>query len=290
MNVTIKASTDSSDSANIGMADEEGSPRLRGEKSSQRSAQVASDGQLVNKENGHHDPKQRLIYLGLFGVSLISATTGFLLLVIWIFNYRPVTGLGISDAGQLANLHPLMMYLFMVSLNMYAILIYRTHYSLPKMQIKWTHAIISGGNIVMSLLGVFVMVKSHWMKGIPNFYSLHSWIGVLTNAFYLTQFIVGFIAFLAPGLTQHRRASLMPWHRVGGAALLVLASAAALTGILEQVLFQDKEGAYSKFTAITFIANFTGISIVLMTTVTLYLLTAPRYVRPRLPEEEPLRR
>lgn len=294
MDVTIKASTDSSDSANIGLASEDNSARLEGgtSTSQQRSAQMmTSNGQLVNKaENGHHDPKQRLIYVSLFGISLVSAVTGFVLLVVWMFNYRAVTGIGISSAAQLSNLHPLMMYLFMVSLNMYAILIYRTHYSLPKDRLKWTHAILSGGNIVMSLLGVFAMLKAHWLAGIPNFYSLHSWIGALTNGFYLTQFLVGFVAFLRPGLTQHRKAALMPWHKLAGAALLVLAAMAAITGIAELVIFQDKDGVYSKFTPITFIANITGISIIIMTAISLYLVTAPQYMRPRLPEEQPLKR
>lgn len=288
-----KASTDSTESAKIGLASEEHSTRMEGGSSgTHRDANGGGGGDNLahHEESGHHDPRRRRIYLGLFGLSLASALTGFALLVVWMFNYRPVTGVGLSSAAQLANLHPLMMYLFMVSLNMYAVLIYRTHYCLPKNQLKWTHAIISGGNMVMSLLGVFAMLKSHWLSGTPNFYSLHSWIGTLTNAFYVTQFLVGFVAFLRPGLAQHRRASLMPWHKLAGASLLVLASTAAITGIAELVIFQDSEKLYSKFAPITFIANLAGMSVILMAAVSLYLLTAPQYVRPRLPEEEPLKR
>lgn len=241
------------------------------------------------RRNGHLDPKQRLIYLCLFGFSVLSALSGLTLLLVWVYKYSTVKGIGIDGPGKLANLHPIMMYIFMVSLNMYAVLVYRTHYSSPKQRLKWTHAIISGVNIVLSLLGVFVMLKSHWIMGIANFYTLHSWIGATTNVFYLTQFISGFIAFLRPGVAQHYRAALMPWHRLAGALILVLAALSAITGITELVIFKDKEN-YGNFAPITFIANFAGLSVVVMTTISIYILTASKWRRPNLPEEEPLKR
>lgn len=240
--------------------------------------------------NGHLEPEQRRIYLILFAVALLSALVGLSLILVWMFKFRAVTGIGLSDANQLGNLHAVMMFTFMISLNMYSILIYRTHFMLPKEQLKWAHAILSGLNIVMSLLGVFAMLKSHWIKGIPNFYSLHSWIGATTNAFYLTQFVTGFVSFLMPGLAEHRRAKIMPWHRLSGAVILVLAAAAALTGMTEMIIFQDQDHSYSSFAPITFVVNFAGVSVILMTAITIYLVTAPHWRRPKLPEEEPLKR
>lgn len=230
--------------------------------------------------NGHLDPKQRRYYLILFAFSVLNALVGLTLLLVWMLKYRAVPGFGFENAGQLANSHPIMMYTFMVSLNMYSVLIYRTHFDCEKTALKWTHAILSGTNIIMSLLGVAAMFKSHLMAGIPNFYSLHSWIGALTNAFYLSQFIFGFIAFLKPGLKQQQRTKLMPWHRLIGSMILVLAATAAITGISELVIFQDKDGVYSKFAPITFIANFAGLATIIMTTISIYLLTAPQYLRP----------
>lgn len=252
-----------------------------------KSNDLSSGKQLNNQISGHHDPKQRKIYLALFGLSVISALTGFILILVWTFKFS--NGIGFKDAGQLSNLHPILMYLFMVSLNMYAALIYRTHYDQRKSSLKYTHAILSGGNIVMSSLGVIAMVQAHNMNGWANFYSLHSWIGVLTNVFYVLQFITGFVSFMKPGLAQHRCATIMPWHRFAGIAILVLAATAAITGITELVIFRHKE-VYSKFTQITFIANFAGICVVLTTALSVYLLTARQYIRPRLYEEEPLKR
>lgn len=218
-----------------------------------------------------------------------AALAGLSLLFVWMYKHKKVPGIGLSDPDQLANLHPIMMYLFMVSLNMYAVLVYRTHFRRPKEQLKWGHAIISGVNIVMSLLGVIAMYISHNIKGQANFYSLHSWIGVTTNGFYLSQFALGFVAFLRPGMAQHIRATVMPWHRFMGATILVLAALAAITGMAELVIFQGMAD-YTTFKPITFIANLAGMSVVLMTGLAIYLLTAPQYLRPRLPEEEPLKR
>lgn len=241
--------------------------------------------------SGHHDPKQRRIYLAILAFSIANALLGLTLILVWMLNYRAVTGFGLSDKGQLSNLHPLLMYIFMVSLNMYSILIYRTHYDQPKQRLKWAHAILSGANMVMSLLGVAAMYKAHLLSNLANFYSLHSWIGALTNGLYLSQFIFGLIAFLRPGtMSAQRRAQMMPWHRLLGAMILVLAATAAITGIAELVIFQDQNGAYQKFTPITFIANFAGIAVVMMTAASIYLVTAPQYLRPPLPEERSLKR
>lgn len=247
-------------------------------------------GERLAPANGHHEPKQRLVYLSLLAFSLANALLGLSLILVWMLKYRAVTGFGLSSQGQLSNLHPLLMYSFMVSLNMYSVLIYRTHYDKPKSQLKWAHAILSGANIVMSLLGVAAMFKAHQMVGLANFYSLHSWIGALANGFYLAQFLFGLFAFLKPGMTAQRRAQLMPWHRLAGAMVLVLAATAAITGITELVIFQDADGAYQKFSAITFIANIAGIAIVLMTATSIYLVTASQYRRLPLPEEGPLKR
>lgn len=235
--------------------------------------------------SGHHDVKQRRIYMAIFSFSIVNALVGLVLILTWLLNYRPTIGFGFNNREQLANLHPLLMYTFMVSLNMYSVLIYRTHYSQPKERLKWTHAILSAANIVMSLTGVAAMFKSHLMGNMPNFYSLHSWIGALTNVFYVTQFTAGFFTFLKPGLTKQIRATLMPWHRLAGALILVLAATSALTGITEMVIFQDQGGAYHSFKPITFIANFAGVCVIFMTAASIYLLTAAQYRRPPLPGE-----
>ena len=261
----------------------------------QESSGAANDAQRTsqqvgNHQNGHTDPTQRKVYLILFGFSALNAAIGLILIIVWMFNYRPETGIGLTSKGQLANLHPILMYSFMVSLNMYAVLVYRTHFNQEKSQLKWTHAILSGTNIVMSLLGVAAMYKAHLIGNQANFYSLHSWIGALTNGLYLSQFIFGFVAFLKPGLALHKRVALMPWHRLFGTMILVLASTAAITGISELVIFQDTNGVYQHFSDITFIANFAGICTLLMTAISVYLLTASHYMRPARPEELPPKR
>lgn len=239
--------------------------------------------------DGHNDVRLRRIYLILFATVLFFSILGLILLLIWMFYYRPITGIfDLTNADQLSNLHSIIMYTFMLSLNMFSLLIYRTFYFSLKGNLKWTHAILGGLNIVMSVLGVFAMLKSHWMNGYANFYSLHSWIGTTAISFYLLQFVAGFVAYLKPGLTDMRRKQLMPWHRMLGTYILVLASLAAITGITETILFQDKNGEYKKFSAITFLVNFSVFSIIIMSSITVYLLQAKEYQRRPLQEELPI--
>ena len=265
-----------------------------GETSSSRAGQQNDrDGnEFAYQLNGHYDPKRRKIYLFLLSFSIFNALVGLALILTWMLKYRPVTGFGISNSGQLSNLHVLFMFSFMVSLNMYAVLIYRTHYSQRKQQLKWAHATLTGLTMSMSLLGVAAMYKSHLMANIPNFYSLHSWIGVLTNVIYVSQFSVAFLTFLKPGLSSvELRAKLLPWHRLIGISLVMMAGLAAITGIAEMVIFQDRNTqAYSSFSPITFIANFAGISVLLVTATTVYMLTDRQYLRPALPEEMAIKR
>lgn len=241
-----------------------------------------------NKQiSGHHDQKQRFIYKLVFTFSLIWALVGLITIAYWMLKLRG--GVGFTDAKRLNNLHPLLMYIFMVALNMYAVLIYRTHFDRSKPLLKWLHAGFMAISTGASFVGIYAIFEAHALNNIPNWYSLHSWIGTFTMTLFVLQFIAGFVAFLKPGLSMSTRAMLMPWHRLAGAMLLVLASAAALTGITETVLFQGISD-YSSFKPITFIANFSGVSLIFSAAGVIYLLTESSFKRPNLSEEEPLKR
>lgn len=151
---------------------------------------------------------------------------------------------------------------------------------------KWIHAVISFFNVVMAITGVTFMFVSHNASGDPNLYSLHSWIGLTTTVLYVSQFLFGLITFLKPGLSQTIRAKSMPWHRFMGVAILVMAGLAAITGVAEWAIWSIKD--YNKFSPMTFIANFTGICVLVSTFISVYLLSQRRYRRPEAPQHEHL--
>lgn len=70
-----------------------------------------------------------------------------------------------------------------------AILHYRTFRNLKKRDLKNQHAIIHGCIIILILFGGWASFASHLYSNppIPNLYSLHSWLGVITILLFLSQ-------------------------------------------------------------------------------------------------------
>lgn len=237
--------------------------------------------------NGHYDPKQRLQYKLTFGFSFVLALVGLVLLCHWMLNI--LSGVGLGDAAGLTNLHPIMMYTFMLTLNMYSVLIYRTHFDRSKTVLKWAHIISMSICLVTSLLGVVAIFRAHALAEIPHWYSLHSWIGTLTMSLFSLQLIAGYTVFGKPGMSKFVKASVMPWHRFAGIVLLVLAASAILTGIAEMVIFKNMAD-YKAHKSVTFVVNFAGFSVIGSVIGVVYLLTEPKYLRPNLGEEQPLKR
>ncbi|KAG9510464.1 Thioredoxin-related transmembrane protein 1 [Fragariocoptes setiger] len=237
-------------------------------------------------ENGHENPQQRRIYLSVLCLSIISAIVGFTLLLIWIFKYK--FGLGF-DTKQVSSVHALTMYTFMVSVNMFTVLLYRTFYSQPKETLKWAHASLTGFNVMMALFGVIIMFRDYAINKKPNLYSLHSWIGLTTSSLYVAQFVFSFLAFMRPGFPNHIRAMVMPHHRFLGATIQVMAGLAAITGMTEWAIY-TMGSKYSQFEPLTYVANFAGLSVVLVTATSIWLLSQERYRRVPLPEEQSLGR
>jgi len=78
-------------------------------------------------------------------------------------------------------------------------------------------------------------------KPIPDFYSLHSWMGFATMGLFALQFIVGFFSFLlllcCESATASFRASLVPIHSTFGITTFVMAVATSCSGITEKAFF-----------------------------------------------------
>merc|ERR1719460_1115970 len=76
---------------------------------------------------------------------------------------------------------------------------------------------------------------------IPNFYSLHSWMGLASMGLFALQFIVGFFSFLlllcCESATASFRANLVPIHSTFGITTFVMAIATACSGLTEKAFF-----------------------------------------------------
>merc|ERR1711935_1112601 len=117
----------------------------------------------------------------------------------------------------------------------------------------------------------------HNLNSIPNMYSFHSWIGILTVILFSFQWLFGFVIFLFPGLKAQMRAAYLDVHVFFGLTIFVTACAAAFTGFTEKTIF-----GLSEF----LIANFTGYAIFIFTALVIYLATNPRFKRLNMPMNE----
>ena len=98
-------------------------------------------------------------------------------------------------------------------------------------------------HLVACLLAVVALVAVFRFHGeatppIPDMYSLHSIVGMLAIVLYMSQFVVGFLAFFKPQFAPTVRARLVTLHAaVGSPVLAMLLGATVVSGVLEKLTF-----------------------------------------------------
>ncbi|KAG4906259.1 hypothetical protein JHK85_055699 [Glycine max] len=172
--------------------------------------------------------------LGISGLAHLFGILAFILLLVWLLHYREGIDYD-SDKG------------FRV-------------FNRKESQEVCSHALHLIA-IVLGIVGLNAVFKFHGMENIPNVYSLHSWIGIVTFCLFGLQWLFGFVVFMLQGASVNTRAKVLPWHKVGGRALLFMAVCAAETGLMEKSCFLTNlkllHGRESN------LINFTGLAILL---------------------------
>ncbi|XP_046573335.1 transmembrane ascorbate-dependent reductase CYB561-like isoform X2 [Haliotis rubra] len=193
-----------------------------------------------------------------------------------------------SNPGLEFNYHPLFMIIGMVFLFGDAILAYRVFRNDNKLIIKIVHACMQAGALIFAAVGLKAVFDSHNLPAdpIPNLYSLHSWLGIITVVMFGLQWVFGFVSYLYPKVGMASRRMYMPYHVFWGIAILCFAVATALMGITEKVIFSKI--SYSSFIPEGVLLNCLGLTIVAFVTLVVFLVTRPEFKRPPGPEEEHL--
>jgi len=172
------------------------------------------------------------------------------LVVAWCLKYRGGFAWGESEQenAKKFNLHPVLMVTGLVFFAGHAMLAYRQWRCCNHSTIKLVHTlyhIMAVPCIAVGLIAVFDFHNYNKPTPIPNLYSLHSWMGLVTVGLYGLQFVVGFFSFLillcCDTGTARFRASLVPVHSSFGIITFFLSIATCLTGLTEKVLFTIKE-------------------------------------------------
>lgn len=201
-----------------------------------------------------------------------------------------------SDPAKEFNYHPVFMVIGLIFLYSDAILAYRVFRNMKKIYIKVLHGLIQLGALIFAAVGLKAVFDSHNLatNPIPNMYSLHSWMGIITVVLFGLQWVSGLTSFLFPGLSLGLKKQYMPHHVFWGIAILAMAGGTALMGITEKALFlmlahkPDQPAAldYSSKPPEGILMNCLGVVIVTLVTLVIYIVTRPEYKREPSPDEE----
>ncbi|XP_037974076.2 plasma membrane ascorbate-dependent reductase CYBRD1 isoform X4 [Plutella xylostella] len=196
------------------------------------------------------------------------------LTVFWILYYREGFGWADDIPEKQFNLHPALMVAGFVTFSGFSVLLYRICRCLRRIYVKLLHAIFHALAMPCIVIGFLAVLDFHNKKGINNFYSLHSWIGLTAMGLFGLQYAVGFFSFLLLLIcskgTAGFRASLVPVHAAFGVLTFVLGVAACVTGLTEKALFTIGNETYASMSEESIVMNAIGVSIVGVAIVVLY--------------------
>ncbi|GAB2299916.1 hypothetical protein Dimus_033963 [Dionaea muscipula] len=129
---------------------------------------------------------------------------------------------------------------------------------------KLVHLVLQFLAFCLAVIGVWAALKFHIDKGIDNFYSLHSWLGLSSLFLFGIQWVAGFITFVSPGGSRSSRAFFLPWHVFFGVSIYALAIATTTTGILEKATFLQASNVISRYSTEALLVNSMGMLIVVL--------------------------
>ncbi|GAA0149460.1 reductase [Lithospermum erythrorhizon] len=199
-----------------------------------------------------------------FPIYLVVRILGILvaaLVLTWCVHYRGGLALFSDNKDLIFNVHPVLAVIGLVLLNGEAMLAYKTVTGTKSFK-KLVHLVIQLLALCLGVIAVWAALKFHNEKGIENFYSLHSWLGLACLTLFFIQFALGFATFWYPGGSRNSRASLLSWHVFFGVYIYALAIATCTTGILEKATFLQVNKVISRYSTEALLVNSLGVLIV----------------------------
>jgi len=219
-----------------------------------------------SKEDGSMGGGQRMSILFVFSFVLtaIFLVASLVLVLFWVLMYQDGFAWGDGSKGEF-NLHPVLMVSGFIFFSGFSMLFYRLMTCCRKIFVKLLHTVFHALSIGCIAVGFLAVWNYHQINKFPDFYSLHSWLGLTTMGLFAVQFIVGFFSFLVLLCCESRtaacRAALVPTHATFGIITFVMAAATCVTGITEKAFFA-LGASYSKWeTPEALIVNALGVTI-----------------------------
>ncbi|XP_066510605.1 lysosomal membrane ascorbate-dependent ferrireductase CYB561A3-like isoform X2 [Hoplias malabaricus] len=207
------------------------------------------------------------------------------LVVHWNSRYRG--GFAWDHQDKQFNWHPVLMVLGLVVLYGNAAVVYRIPLTWGQNKQPWKllHAGLLLLSLLFAVLGLCAVFDYHNANNIPNVYSLHSWVGIVTTALFAGQWAAGFGAFLLPCSPMALRVFVKPTHVWMGSIILVLSIVSCISGINEKLFFALKKNTngtvpYAQLPPEAFLGNSLGVVLVAFGLVVLKILANETWRRP----------
>ncbi|KAK1437629.1 hypothetical protein QVD17_03423 [Tagetes erecta] len=199
---------------------------------------------------------------GLLVVSRVCASLVAILVLTWalFFTTKPLNIYSV--------LHPLLMVIGLILISGEGILVHRWLDGSRKRK-KLVHLWMQGVALGTGIIGI-------WTKFEPNFYTLHSWLGLLSVSLFGAQWLMGFISFWHRGEVRMSRMRVLPWHVFLGLYTYGLAVITAETGLLEKLTFLQTNGVVLKRSSEAMIVNGLGLWLAMLCGVVILTALTPK--------------
>lgn len=178
------------------------------------------------------EPRHSTQFKILFWLTQATGITLCVLTIAWVFHFKG--GVGWRDEPKLEfNWHTLAFTIGMIYLYGNGIIVYRFLSWMPKFQLKLIHTAVNTLVVVFIAFGMLAVLDSHNFASPKkaNWYSMHSWLGILSMAVFVVQWAFSLVIYLYPGTPTKYRTAYMPLHIFLGIATFMCTIATALTGL-----------------------------------------------------------
>ncbi|KAI4357876.1 hypothetical protein L6164_001796 [Bauhinia variegata] len=174
-----------------------------------------------------------------------------------------------------AALHPLFMVIGFILISGEAILVHRWLGGSSSFK-KFVHLGLQGVALASGIFGIWT--KFQGKDGIvANFYSLHSWMGLICVFLFGAQWLIGFLSFWHRGEVRTARIRILPWHIFLGLYTYALAVATAETGLLEKLTFLQTNRNVSKRSGEAMLVNSLGLGLAIVSGIVIMAAVSPKY-------------
>jgi len=212
----------------------------------------------------------------LFGVLILS--------LVWVYLFRE--GFAWNDnLFKQFNLHPVLMITGFIFLSGHAMLVFRLFRCCHRTASKALHTLLHLLAVPCIAVATIAIFDTHNLKSppIPNLYSLHSWLGLVTIGLFGLQLVVGFVSFwvvlCCERATAGYRARMVPVHATFGVITFFLAIATALTGYTERAIFSLKPEGYAQLPEEAWYINAQGAALIGLAILFCFLLFSNAFSR-----------